>query len=152
MSRNAGQIVIAAVRWVDAVNAPSEVARLHAACAPVMTVERMGVFDKKGRLAETFVGIEQVTEWLQRLPEGIFFELSGAPEPAPKVGADVWQIRYLYRIPSLQFTNGGTWHLRLDAAGQVSWLRHDPDPLPDELAAGGQDRGGEPEHSHDDVH
>jgi len=107
----------------------------------------MGVFDKHGQLAETFKGLAAVGAWLNRLPEGIFFELAGGPEPAPKRAANVWALRYLYRIPELQFSNGGTWLMRLDADGQLAWLRHDPDPLPEGMAAGGRDQGGV---AHDD--
>lgn len=148
VKRNADLVVVAAARWVDAVNAPQDATRLERACAPEMTVERMGVFDKKGRLAETFEGADAVSEWLGRLPKGVFFELAGGPQSSPDVGAGVWMIRYLYRIPELHFSNGGSWLFKLTDEGRLSWLRHDPDPLPGAMSAGGRDQGGQ-DHDHD---
>ncbi len=154
MKHNVGLWIVAAARWVDAVNAPQDFARLGEACVPAMVVERMGVFDKKGKLAETFRGIAEVSAWLGRLPDGIEFELAGGPEVAPKVGPGVWRVRYLYRIAELQFSNGGEWLMRLGDDGRLAWLRHDPDPLPDEMSAGGVDHGGSDsaDHSHGDEH
>ena len=149
MKRNAGLWVVAAARWVDAVNAPRGVNRLAEACVATMVVERMGVFNKQNTLAEMFRGTAEVSRWLNRLPDGIYFELAGGPEPAPKAGADVRSVRYLYRIPELQFTHGGEWLMRLGDDGRLAWLRHHPDPLSDEMSAGGHDHGGH-EHSGDE--
>ncbi len=149
MKKRAGAVIVAAMRWVDAINAPTDRSRLEAATAPDIVIDRMGVFDKQGKLAETFRGQDEVAAWLERMPDGVLFELGGDLEQIERRGKPAYELRYVYRIAEIQFVHGGTWQLQLSDDDRISWLRHMPEPLPEGQSAGGRDAGGA---AHQHVH
>lgn len=112
---------LAIARWLDAVNSRGAAEDVKAALTEDAVVERYGFGERKGELAHTFRGHDEISEWLARAPAGTVFRLAG------RVEGD--NVRYALAVDG--FHNGGEWRWRLGGDGRIAWLRHDPDDLPE---------------------
>jgi len=108
-------------RWLEAMR---DVAHLPAAVTDDIHVERFAPV-ARGTVADAPVqvmdGVAAVATWLRLTPKNVAFELAGEPV----VDGDLVTVEYIYRVTDHDWSNGGTWALRL-AGDRIAWLAHRP--------------------------
>lgn len=115
-------------RWLDAVRSRGEGGALEFAVAPEVVVERHHWASKE--VAERLEGVEAVRRWLAMSPPRVEWSL----ERRVWVGEDgVWEAAYGVRVGD--FVNTGRWRFRAQK-GQIVWLAHQPEDLPEEWRRG----------------
>lgn len=120
-------------RFVDALHAPLDAARIAAAVADDVRLERHAAGDRGADgpavapIAETFRGVREVAVWLARTPQQVQFALVGEPwriADGIAPGGAIWGIEYA--ITAGEFRNGGVWHARLAGDDRIAFLSHRP--------------------------
>jgi hypothetical protein len=112
-------------RFVEALNRSRDEALLRAAVTDDVQVDRYAPGARGvAPVAETFIGIAEVTRWLVRMPPVIMFALTRGAWPDGDGG---WVIEYAYHVG--EFHNGGLWIARLAEDGRIATLSHHPSSL-----------------------
>lgn len=113
-------------RWCEALNARGDDIRpaLELAAHPEIEVVRYGFGASAGKCMAHMKGYDQAEEWLKLTPSLVYFEPVEGSITETEHGFEV-----RYEVSVAEFTNRGTWVVRLDGAGRILSLGHHPDDL-----------------------
>lgn len=128
-SRPAGELPESVQALAEAMSQRGELVAVARAFHPEAELLRLHWGERRGRLAERFVGHPAIAAWLARSPEGVRFEV------LPPVTVDEGELVVRYAITVADFRNQGTWRLALHPDGRIHRLEHQPDDLPPEPAS-----------------
>lgn len=116
------EMLLALQRALEGGGAAAAVERSFGAHAEVV---RYGWGAERDVRIETFVGVEAISEWVERTPAGCRFE----PGAIDAIDADCLGGSARYRLEVAGFRGGGRWTLRLGVDGRIARLGHHPDSL-----------------------
>lgn len=125
----AGELPESVQALAEAMSQRGEPAAVARAFHPEAELLRLHWGERRGLLAERFVGHPAIGGWLARSPAGVRFQA------LPPVTVDEGALVVRYAITVADFRNQGTWRLALHPDGRILRLEHLPDDLPPEPAS-----------------